>query len=199
MTDRERYKRTFSVLQASEHCFREVTSMNTRKRISIRRLSAVCAAAVFVIAMASFAYAADVGGIQRTIQIWINGEQTTAVFDIQDGTYTVTYPDADGNPHEVHGGGVAFEDDGTERPLTEEEILENLDSPEVSYAEDGTVWVYYRDQALDITDTFDDDGISYVQVKDGDDVIYMTVKYQKGHATSPHSYVSPDSFNCDPE
>ncbi len=198
MTDRERYKRTFSVLQASEHRFMEVTSMNITRKISVRRLSAVCVAAVFVIAMASFAYAADVGGIQRTVQIWINGEQTSAVLDIQNGTYTLTYPDNAGNSHEVHGGGIALEDDGTERPLTEEEIMEHLDSPEVNYAEDGTIWVYYRGQALDITDTFDN-SISYVQVKDGDDVIYMTIKYQNGYATSSHSYPNPDSFNCNPE
>lgn len=198
MTDRERYKRTFSVLQASEHRFMEVTSMNITRKISVRRLSAVCVAAVFVIAMASFAYAADVGGIQRTVQIWINGEQTSAVLDIQNGTYTLTYPDNAGNSHEVHGGGIALEDDGTERPLTEEEIMEHLDSPEVNYAEDGTIWVYYRGQALDITDTFDN-SISYVQVKDGDDVIYMTIKYQNGYATSCHSYPNPDSFNCNPE
>ena len=38
-------------------------------------------------------------------------------------------------------------------------------------------------------------GVCYVQLKDGDGSLYMTIKYNCGHATSPHKYLSPDSFN----
>ena len=51
--------------------------------------------------------------------------------------------DRDGTKHEMGGGGVAFEPDGTERALTEEEMLEHLNAPEVVYEDDGTVTVYY--------------------------------------------------------
>ncbi len=197
MTDKERYQRTFSLLQASEHCFTEVKRMNTKKSIPVRRLMSACAAAVMVLALAGAAYAADLGGIQRTVQVWVHGDQTSAILNVRDtwdSEYTLTYDEA-GETKEVHGGGVAIEDDGTERPLTLEEIEDLLDSPEVEYKEDGTVWVYYRGQTLDVTDCFTD-GVCYVQLKDGKDVLYLTVKYQNGFATSPHSFLCPEEFNC---
>ena len=52
------------------------------------RLAAACAAAVLTMGLASAAYAADVGGIQRSIQIWVNGDQTDAVLDVRDSSYT---------------------------------------------------------------------------------------------------------------
>lgn len=194
MTNKEKYQRAFSVLHASDEFIMEVKPMRQTTRKSIPRLVAICAAIVMVIGMSVVAYAADVGGIQRTIQIWLHGEQTDAVLEIQDGEYSLGYEDAEGTPHEIHGGGVAFGDDGQERPLTDEEIMEHLNGPEVDYKEDGSVWVYYMDQALEVTDLFED-GVCYVQLKDGDGSLYMTIKYGRGHATSPHKYLSPDSFN----
>ena len=48
-------------------------------------------AIVMLLGMMAVAYAADIGGIQRTIQIWFQGEQTDAVLEIQDGEYTLGY------------------------------------------------------------------------------------------------------------
>ena len=48
------------------------------------------------------------------------------------------------------GGGIAFEADGTQRSLTAEELMEEIDSPDVEYEEDGSVWVYYHNQSIDI-------------------------------------------------
>ena len=194
MTNKEKYQRTFSVLHASDEFRMEVNPMKQKTRKAMSRLVAVCAAVILVIGMSAVAYAADVGGIQRTIQIWLHGEQTDAVLEIQNGQYSLGYEDAEGNSHEIHGGGVAFDDDGQERPLTDEEIMEHLNAPEVEYKEDGSVGVYYMDQALEVTDLFED-GVCYVQLKDGDGSLYMTIKYNRGHATSPHKYLSPDSFN----
>ena len=168
--------------------------MKHTKKINMSRLAAVCAAAVMVTALACAAYAADVGGIQRSIQLWINGDQTDAVLDIQGTGYTVTYQDQDGAVREFGGGGVAIEDDGSERPLTEAEIMEQLDSPDVEYRDDGSVWVCYHGGETEITDRFND-GVCYVQVKTDDGVLYLTVKYGNGFASSPHSYISPSSFN----
>lgn len=197
MTNKERYQRTFSTLHASDYFLTEVYQMNTRKHISTRRLVSVCAAAVLVIAMASMAYAADLGGIRRTIQLWIHGDQTNVVWEVQDGEYRASYQDADGNTHEIGGGGVAIDEDGTERPLTEEALLSHMDHPNVEYLGDGSVWVYYRSQSIEITDSFDTDGICYLLLKDGNDPLYMTVKYDNGFATSPHGYVQPWEFNTE--
>lgn len=188
MTDKERYKRTFSLLRASQLEFKEEMTMNKTKILPVRRLVSLCAAAVMIAAMASVAYAADVGGIRRAVQVWIHGDQTNAVMDIQNGHYLLSYEDENGEPQTVGGGGVAIDAFGQERPLTEEELLEELNSPKVECLEDGTVWVYYQDQKMEITDRFVD-GVCYVQLKDGDKVLYLTVEADGGYSMSPHGYV----------
>lgn len=195
MTNKQRYQRTFGTLHASDDFLKEVSAMKTTKHFPARRLIGLCAAVILILGMATAAYAADMGGIQRRVQLWIHGDQTDVVLDIRDGQYTATYEDSEGNSHEFGGGGVAIEPDGSERPLTEEELLEHLDHPEVEYEDDGTVWVYYRGQKIEITNKFDEDGVCYVQLKDGDDILYMTIKYQNGYATSPNCYIAPSEFN----
>lgn len=164
--------------------------MKQKKIWPVRRLISVCAAAVLVAGMATAAYAADVGGIRRTIQIWIHGDQTSAVIDIQGGSYQLTYTDKEGRLQQMGGGGVAIDSDGEERPLTEEEILEQFDAPQVEYREDGSAWLYCRGEKLDITDRFTD-GICYVQVNDGERTLYLTIEYQGGYTMSPHGYINP--------
>ena len=195
MTKKQRYQHTFGTLHASDDFLKEVSAMKTTKHFPARRLIGLCAAVILILAMSTAAYAADVGGIQRRVQLWIHGDQTDVVLDIRDGQYTATYEDSEGNSHEFGGGGVAIEPDGSERPLTEEELLEHLDHPEVEYEDDGTVWVYYRGQKIEITDKFDDSGVCYVQLKDGDDILYMTIKYRGGFAVNPNHYISPSQFN----
>lgn len=71
------------------------------------------------------AYAANVGGIQRTVQIWLHGDQTQATLDVSnDGTYTMEYYNEDGTLHQTGGGGVSIDADGTQRALTAEELME---------------------------------------------------------------------------
>ncbi len=152
-------------------------------------------AAALVLALGSVAYASDLGGIQRTVQLWLNGEMTDATLTVNEGSYTLRYPDKDGTEREMGGGGVAFEPDGTERALTEEEMLEHLNAPEVEEREDGTVTVYYLDQKLDVTDKFDEDGVCYVQLEGGEKTIYMTIKRGNGYATSTTKYILPSEFN----
>ena len=67
--------------------------------------------------------------------------------------------------------------------------------PDVEYRDDGSVWVYYHDQKIEITDKFDDDGVCYVKVSDGGKTYYVTVKYENGHGISEKKFISPDMFN----
>lgn len=87
MTNKEKYRRAFGVLHASEDILTEVTHMETKKHFSLRKAVLLCAAVIAVFAMAGVCYAEDVGGIQRTIQLWCYGDQTDAVLEIQDGSY----------------------------------------------------------------------------------------------------------------
>lgn len=190
MTNREKYKQAFSVLRASDDFDLEANHMKqTAKQFRLRKAVVLAAACVMVIGSATIAYAADVGGIQRTVQLWLHGEQTAVTIEFDGaGGYNMEYTDEEGNDRYKGGGGVAIEADGTERPATEEEIMEMLSRPEVEYRDDGSVWVYWLGQAVEITDRFED-GVCYVQLVNGEDTLYMTVRYQDGYTSSPHKYV----------
>ena len=197
MTEKERFQRAFAPLHASPDTMTEVMKMTEQKtkRPALRRAATIGLAAALVLALGSVAYASDLGGIQRTVQLWIKGDQTDAVMTIDQGRYTIDYTDENGTAHEMGGGGIAIEDDGTERALTEEEMLEHLNAPEVEEREDGTVTVYYLDQKLDVTDKFNEDGVCYVQLEGGEKTIYMTIKRGNGYATSTTKYILPNEFN----
>lgn len=194
MTNKEKYKQAFSVLQTSGDFSMEVEKMAMRqKHHKVKTIAAAVAACIVLVGGAGTAYAANLGGIQRTIQLWINGDQTNATLEINnDGnssTYIIKIPDENGNSTEITGGGVAMDGDGVERLLTEDEIMEQINQPDVEYEDDGSVWLYYKDQKLDITDRFED-GICYVKLTDGKDVKYLTIKYNDGYAMSDSKYVS---------
>ncbi len=192
MTNREQYKQAFSTLHTSKDFILEGKRMKQHKT---HKMIAIAAACAMLVAGTSVAYAANVGNVQRTVQLWIAGDQTDVTIDFNaDGSYAMEYLDRNGDLVSGGGGGVAFNDDGTERPLTPEELMEELMYPDVIYEDDGSVWVYYIDQAVEITDKFND-GICYVQIPDGDGTLYMTIKYQKGDAISPYKFVAPWEFN----
>ena len=67
--------------------------------------------------------------------------------------------------------------------MTEDELMEHLMMPSVEYEDDGCVWVYWLDQKVDITDKFVDD-VCYVKLVNGEETMYVTVKYQNGFAAS---------------
>ena len=196
MTNHEKYKQAFSAVHISDNFSLEVNEMvRTNKTKKIRGTVAGIAACALLFGSSFAAYAADVGGIQRTVQLWLNGDQTQVTINFTpEGKYLIEYPDKEGNPVRQGGGGVAIDDDGSERPLTESELLEDLNAPEVRYEDDGSVWVYYFDQKIDITDRFEDN-VCYVQLSNGKETLYMTVKYQNGWSISPHKYPTPSSFN----
>lgn len=196
MKNKEKYQRTFSAVHTSTDYYVEVLKMNnTHKKYYLSKALVACLVIILVLGAATTAYAANVGGIQRTVQIWLHGDQTDAVLDIQeDGSYNLSWQDENGNVQEEGGGGVSFGTDGKERPLTEEEIIEHLNMPDVSYKADGTVWVYYYNQALDITKNFKN-GVCYVKLIYDQKKLFLTVKYGDGYSFSPKCYVSVHSFN----
>lgn len=196
MTNKEKYKKAFSALQISDGLSWEVERMaRLKKRNKTKAIAATIAGCLFIGGTGTAAYAANVGGIQRTVQIWIHGDQTDATLKIkEDGSYTLNYPKKDGSMGEQAGGGIAIDGNGNERPLTEDEIKESLDSPDIEYKDDGTIWLYYQNQKIDITDKFDDD-ICYVKIDAGKKSLYVTVKRNNGFAFSEDKYIAPDEFN----
>ena len=69
MTNKEKYKQACSVLHTSENFSMEVKKMAMEKKRKIN-VAAAAAAVCVLAAGAGGSYAANVGGIQRTIQLW---------------------------------------------------------------------------------------------------------------------------------
>lgn len=211
--NRENYKRAFSAFHTSEEFAarlnRELineqnhgsasdmtkpsSSSSRSSRFRPAWLRPMLAAAGIILALmagGTAAYAADLGGIQRKIQIWTQGELTDAVLTIdeQDGSYTVA--DADGTTLES-GGGVAINADGSERPLTSDEIAEHLADQFDTETVDGHQYLLYKDQRIDITDAFTDSDVFYLTVNDGGDTLYVTVTKDDGIAWGKDRYLIP--------
>jgi len=203
MNNKDRYKRTFSSVHTSMDYSKEVFEMNNKsKRIHLSRPLAACLVACLLLGTAGICYGNDVGGIQRQLQLWIDGDQTAAVIEFNGaGEYALSYKDSDGNLYSETGGGVKFDKDGNEIPATEEELLRQMFYPDVEY-EDGKAILYYYNQvegnyykhSLDITDLFVDD-VCYITLTQEGKPMYITVKYQKGLATNTRRYLNPSEFN----
>ncbi len=182
MSNREQYKKAFSVLQASgEFTLGDEKMAVLKKKAMLRTFAAAACACLVIVGSSRIAYAANVGGIQRTIQLWMYGDQTDVTIDFDgSGNYSMEYTDADGNTRELGGGGFAVDADGTKRALTEDELIWHLfEEVDVSYNDDGRIMLYFQGQVADITDKFEND-ICYIFLNgtdlNGTDVsLYVTV------------------------
>lgn len=180
MTNKERYKEAFSTLQTSGSKSLEVENMMKLKRKHKINIAAAVAAGCIVLGGSVSAYAADVGGIQTKLSMWIHGSEVEVdVTDNEDGSYSYTYNE-NGKEIERSGGGVAIEDDGTERELSAQEILEECSgNPDVDTDEEGNVWVYYYDQKIDITNLFDEDNVCRIVLTHEDEKLYVKITADK--------------------
>lgn len=182
MSNREQYKKAFSVLQASgDFTLGDEKMAVLKKKAMLRTFAAAACACLVIVGSSRIAYAANVGGIQRTIQLWMYGDQTDVTIDFDgSGNYSMEYTDADGNTRELGGGGFDVDADGTKRALTEDELIWLLfEEVDVSYNDDGRIMLYFQGQVADITDKFEND-ICYIFLNgtdlNGTDVsLYVTV------------------------
>ncbi|HBB60915.1 MAG TPA: hypothetical protein DCZ61_03875 [Lachnospiraceae bacterium] len=186
MTNKDKFKRAFSALHTSDSFTLEQENTTMTKKISFHKTAAAACTALAIFAGAATCYAADAGGIQRTIQVWLHGDQTTAVITVDDDNVT-HYGITDKNGNQLQGGGVAIDEDGKERALTDSEIQEHLDSPSTDTI-NGKLYLFYKDQKTDLTDKFDADGLAYITLKDGGKTLYVTVAENGGLQSSAKCY-----------
>nr|MCR4997296.1 hypothetical protein [Butyrivibrio sp.] len=74
MSNKENYKKAFSVLKSSCDFTLEEKRMEKMKREKINKNLLTAAAVLFVVVAGSgTAYAADLGGIRETVQMWVHG------------------------------------------------------------------------------------------------------------------------------
>ena len=181
MSNKENYQRSFSVLHASEDCLMEVKMMSKRRLRYSPKMVSVLIAAVMVLSLSIAAYATDFAGIRTAIQFWRHGEQTDAVLELTENGYEVKFEGEDGKPYKKFNFTVKDGYYGEERPMTEEEIMEHLKMPDVEYKDDGSVWVYFEDQKVEITDQFDENNVCNISLKGSDRRIYLTIRYKDGY------------------
>ena len=203
MSNREKYRRAFQALHAPNKDWLEAMNMNMdrkHERFSFSRRAAVAVMiAALLVGSLTAAYAADLGGLRRMVTLWVHGQQTDAQVEVYTGedggvdveyefegeeegspapaSYVVTWTDANGEQRQMMGGGVAMEPDGTERPLTMDEYVEDLSgnpAEMLEVSEDGRVMLYWYDIAEDITDRFED-GVCRLTLTLGDETMYFTV------------------------
>lgn len=178
MTNRERYKQAFAALPSSRQINLEAEKMEQIRRTHRKKIAAAAAiACAAVIGVGGTAYAADLGGIQTRISIWLFGKQTEVVAtENEGGGYTFTYDRGDGTEGISAFGGISIDEDGGQTWLTAEELAEHInDSASVEKDEDGKIWVYYYDQKKEITDLFDENGVCSVSITHEDKTVYLTI------------------------
>lgn len=196
MTNKEKYRQAFSAIHASAEFTKELKEMEQVKKYPKRiRFSAVAAcltACILVLSCATVAYAADFGGFRQTVQLLIRGGKAKATVQLDgQGNYAIDYVDEDGK--KVHQDVRSYQmmPDGSKVPSSNEAILRHLQAPDVVLKEDGTVMLYWRKQALDITDRFQD-GVAYVLLEDVDETLYLTISRDGGWKCGFTSFPSPD-------
>ncbi|MCH5351939.1 MAG: hypothetical protein J1E06_00480 [Acutalibacter sp.] len=189
MTEREQYKRMFSVIRPSPDFSLEVTEMKTGRK-SVRALVAVCIAILLVIGSVTVAYAADLGGFRQMVQVWIKGErQVIEIEQVGEGHFQWT----DENGDTQRGGGVIQQDNGDVLPLTIDEWAQQMsDFGFAEKADDGRVWFYYKDYKEDITEQVANDGIAKIKLEEDGKPLYITVKDNHGGGYAVH--IDTDGF-----
>lgn len=193
MNNRERYKKAFSSLHTSEDFKVRLEDEKMAKGSGIMRKTLIAACTAFALILGTAgAYAADLGGIQRTVQVWINGDQTEAVLNIDESKGEYTIISGDGTI--IGGGGVVHELDGSTRPMTAGEIADYI-ANEVSDQEiNGKRYLFYKNQKVEITDLFKDKDYCFVKITDGDNTVYVTAIKDGGISYSRKKFTQPDEF-----
>ena len=190
MSNKERYKKATSFITPSadftQKVLQEAGSMKGNeniKKMNTRRqwrksLLSIAAALVLIFCLTAVSYAADIGGFKTTVNSWLYGETTQVQIEqVGEYEYKLTYPD--GSTRST--GGVAFDANGKERPLTPEEVLDEINnSVEIEENEEGRIILYYHDHVEDITDMIDENGIVKIMFEDGALPTYFTIRWEGG-------------------
>lgn len=105
MTDREKYKQAFSVLHASDNFSLEEKEMaKLSRKMAIKNAIVAIIVCLLLVGGGGTAYANDIGGIQRKLQVWIDGDLTDAQVTFNgDGSYSMHYIRPDGTESDMGG------------------------------------------------------------------------------------------------
>ncbi|MDE7201261.1 MAG: hypothetical protein K2O91_04980 [Lachnospiraceae bacterium] len=108
-------------------------------------------------------------------------------------------------------GGVSFDENGNATWLSADEVAAHMsESADVKQDEEGKVWVYYYDQKIEITDSFDENGICNLTLTHEDKTIYLEItsngnggyllsQTENPSADSSYKYGSKSGYFTQPE
>lgn len=205
MTNKERYKQAFSALHSSGQFSLEVEEMEMIRKKHRKNMAAAAAiACAVVIGTGGTAYAADIGGIQQKLSMWLHGEQreVNVTPNSQDsGGYTFTY-EQDGETKSFGGGGVSIDDSGNETWLSADEVAEGLNrSADIDVDDDGRVWICYYDQKIEITDSFDENGLCTLTLTHEDETVCLEITADEdgGYSFTQTSIPAGNKASAEPE
>ncbi len=193
MSNKENYKKAFSVLKSSYDFTLEEKRMDRIKReIAHKNLLIAAAVMLVILAGSGTAYAADLGGIKKTVKMWVHGNETDVSYEFNEdeGTYLKKYVDENGE--EVQEDASAWHGDNS--PVTMEELIEGEhDRVVVEKTDDGKCMLYFQNKTVDITDKFTD-GKCYIHVVGEEGERYVEVELDengnlRGHTDSPYPFV----------
>ncbi len=179
MTNKERYKQAFSAIHPSGRLSLEVEEMARiqKKHKSNMTIAAAIACAV-IIGASGTVYAADIGGIQEKLSLWLYGEKTRVDVTEDGGGYTFTY-EQDGETESVGGGGIIIDEDGTETRMSAGEVAESMNKhASVLEDENGRIWVCYYDQKTDITEFFDQN-VCRISISHDGEPVYLDITQEE--------------------
>ncbi len=177
MTDKELYKQAFSALHSSAQISLEAEEMaKIQKKHKTNMAVAAALICAVIIGGSGTAYAADLGGIQQKLSLWLHGKETEVdVTATGNGGYTFSYEE-NGQIKEMGGGGVSIDESGNETWLYADELAEDMNRyADVYEDENGIVHVYYYDQIIDITNLFDQEGICRILLSHNGEKSYLKV------------------------
>lgn len=153
--ERSEYQRVFSQMQIPEPV--DVQKILEEERTDgvmsfWKKHAMALAAAMVIVGSTGVAYAADLGGIRTTVNVWLHGEQTQ-LDAVPNGSGGYEFYENGSDQPVGGGGGVWIDEDGVEHQASAEEVAENLAAP-VEVREDGSVWVSVKDRTWDVSGYF---------------------------------------------
>lgn len=151
--ERETYQRVFSKIQIPEPVDVETIMKENRRETGMnfwQKHAAALGAALVIAGSTGVAYAADLGGIRTTVNVWLHGEQKE-LEAVPDGSGGYEFYETGSDEPIGGGGGIWYDENGVEHEASAQDVAENLASP-VEVREDGTVWLSVNDRTWDITD-----------------------------------------------
>ena len=180
MTNKEKYRKAFSTLHASDNISLEAENMEKRiHAYRMKKAAAACAAVMVVCGSMTVAYAADFGGIQQKMMTWFHGEQTQ--IDVRrtgEHSYSYSYTDENGKVRQGGTAAIGVDENGRETVLPAEEVLEGIGNG-LEVMQDGSVWYYYNDKKFDLTDLIDPQGNCKFQFQYKDETLYVSCSIQQ--------------------